>query len=121
MSNKTITIDNFEELTAKMKTMEFSVEWRVTSDIGPDWVGSYRTIDFYLNEYILSETKFCESLKDKLIKIIPIPNKSKDHVITGDGYITLENKQLEIYYSWEKAIPYNNPSEYKEEKVLFYP
>ena len=41
MSNKTITIENFEELTAKMKTMEFSVEWKVSSDIGPDWIGSY--------------------------------------------------------------------------------
>jgi len=121
MSNKTITIENFEELITKMKAMEFSVEWRVTSDIGPDWIGSYRTIDFYLNDYTLNETNFCKKLKNKLIESIPIPNESKYHVITGDGDITLKEKQLEIYYDWEATIPYDNPSESKEGKILFYP
>jgi hypothetical protein len=121
MDNNNITIENFEELKVKMQTMEFCVEWRVSPDIGPDWIGSDRTIDFYLNDYILSESEFCKSLKDKLIKIIPIPYQSKNHVITGDGDITLENQQLLVHYSWQKAIPYDNSSEYKEDKILFYP
>ncbi len=121
MNEKTIIIESFEELIDKMESMEFYVEWEVTSDIGPSWIGSLRTIDFYLDRYKLTKTKFCKELENKLITIVAIPETSKDHVIYGDGDIILKNKKLEIYYEYKAAIPYQEPDEYREEKVIFYP
>jgi len=121
MSDNSIIIESFEELSNKMKIMEFSVQWTVTSDIGPDWIGSSRTIAFYLDDFVLSETRFCEKLKDNLIKSIPIPSESKNHVITGHGDITLKKNQLEIYYNWDASIPYENPDKSEEGKILFFP
>jgi len=121
MSDKVIEVESFEKLKHKMKTMEFSVQWMVTSDIGPDWIGSSRTIDFYLGDFILSETEFCKKLKDRLIESIPIPNESKDHVITGNGDIILKENQFEICYDWDATIPYQNPGKSKEGRILFFP
>lgn len=121
MEATTISIESFEELCDKMTSMEFYVNWCVTSEIGPDWIGSYRTIDFHLDNLVLTETKFVEKLKENLIELIPIPSESKDHVITGQGDITLKDSQLEVYYDWAAAIPYQNASEYKEDKIVFYP
>ena len=121
MNNSTISIKDFKDLILKMKAMEFSVQWRVTSDIGPEWIGSSKTIDFYLDDYVLNETEFITRLKKALSKRVPIPNESKDHVITGEGNISLENNQLKLHYSWEKTIPYSYPSDHKEGKVVLCP
>lgn len=121
MSDNVIEIESFEKLNSLMKSMEFSVRWLVRSEIGPGWIGSSRTIDFYLDNYILSENEFCTVLKKRLIESIPIPNKSKDHVINGYGDITLKNNQLEITYEWDSSIPYQHPSEFKEGKTIFFP
>lgn len=121
MSDKFIKIEKFDKLKSLMKSMDFFVKWIVTSDIGPDWIGSTREIKFYLDEFILYETEFCKSLKYKLIDTLSIPSESKDHVIIGDGDITLKDNRLEIYYEWYAAIPYQDPDESKEGKVLFYP
>lgn len=118
MSDSTIHIPNTELLFDKMKTMEFYVEWTVTSDIGPSWIGSSRTIDFYLDDAKLMDTDFVETLKNKLIKAIPIPSESKDHVIQGNGDITLKNNQLEVDYEWYAAIPYQDVDESKEGKII---
>lgn len=121
MCNKVIEVESFEKLKSLMKNMEFSVHWNVTSDIGPSWIGSSRTIEFYLDDFTLNETKFCKNLQDKLVETLSIPSQSKDHVITGDGDITLKEGQLEINYYWYSSIPYQNPDESKRGKVLFFP
>lgn len=119
MHNNNITIESFEELNTKIKTMEFSVKWVITSDIGPDWIGSTRTIDFYLDHFIWNETEFSKVLKNKLIKLLSIPSESKDYIINGHGIITPKNGKLEIHYSWDTTIPYQEPSQSKEGILLF--
>lgn len=121
MDESIITIEDFESLIEKINTKEFWVKWKVSSDIGPDWIGSVRTINFYVDEYKLEETEFCKDLKNRLIQLIPIPETSKDHVITGHGDITLKKNCLEIHYDWDATIPYDEPSEEKEGKMVFYP
>lgn len=121
MSDNTIIVESFEELKTKMRTMEFYVQWNVYSDIGPNWIGSSRTLDFYLDDFLLNDTKFCKKLKNRLVASIPIPSESKEHVITGNGDITLKENQLEIYYEWYATIPYQNPNKSKEGKVVFFP
>ncbi|MCH2196107.1 hypothetical protein [Kordia sp.] len=54
MERETMIIYNFEALKEKMQTMEFWVEWTVYSDIGPNWIGSYRKVAFVLGSYKLA-------------------------------------------------------------------
>ena len=56
MKDKTITVESFQALKNNMKSMGFSVKWKVTSEIGPGWIGSSRNIDFYLDDFLLTET-----------------------------------------------------------------
>lgn len=119
MNESFIDINNSRELHQKMKSMDFFVEWRVTSDIGPDWIGSFREINFYLDDFMLKENQFCKELKEKLIQIIAIPSESQDHVITGEGDITIDGNSLMLDYSWEAAIPYQDPDQSEAGTVLF--
>ena len=91
MERETMIIYNFEALKEKMQTMEFWVEWTVYSDIGPNWIGSYRKVAFVLGSYKLANTNFYEEIEEKLVTALKIPKTSQDLVIYGDAEILLEN------------------------------
>lgn len=123
MSEKGIKIESFEELHVKMQTMEFFVEWRVTSEFGPETMWSERRISFYLDGLKLNKTTFLQDLQNKLIETIPIPETSKNHIICGEGDITLvhNNHQLKIDYFWDASIPYWHPEKREDGTIIFYP
>jgi len=62
-----------------------------------------------------------EELKNRLIKLLPIPDKSEDYIITGKGEIQLNGDKLEIIYSWEATIPYQYPEKNESGELIFYP
>ncbi len=101
-----------------MKRADFSVEWTVSSEFGPEWIGSTRTIVFFLGELRLKDTPFLNSITQVVIEGIPIPEKSEDHVITGHGDFHLKQNHLELHYTWEATIPYQNPDIYKSGTLL---
>ena len=104
-----IDINCLNDLEHYIKSMTFSVEWKVTSEIGPDWIGSSREICFYLDNYQLTDNEFHSLLKSKLIERLNIPEHSKDHVITGKGELEINGTKLKLHYSWGAAIPYDYP------------
>ncbi|MCO7226023.1 hypothetical protein [Pleionea sp. CnH1-48] len=115
-----IRINSLNTLLQYMQKSELSVEWRVTSDIGPDWIGSTREIYFYLGSEKLDETEFHDQLKSALIKVANIPPSSEKHVIDGEGDVTIEDGFLKIKFWWSKAIPYQHSDESGSgEGVLF--
>ncbi len=118
MSNRSISIATVQELIREMKRADFSVEWTVTSEFGPEWIGSTRTITFFLGELRLKDTPFLKSITRAVIEGIPIPEKNEDHVITGQGDFHLKQKHLELQYSWEATIPYQNPDNYQSGTLL---
>ncbi|WP_196890101.1 hypothetical protein [Aureivirga sp. CE67] len=101
-------IENKETLLKIMKTEDFYVEWIVTSDIGPDWIGSYRSFEFFIGQKEIEETPFIEKISKQMIDLIKIPETSEDHVIYGEAGFFLENEQLKLNYDWYAAIPYQN-------------
>lgn len=118
MSNRSISIATVQELIREMKRADFSVEWTVTSEIGPEWIGSTRTITFFLGELPLKDTPFLKAITRAVIEGIPIPEKSEDHVITGHGSFRITQNHLELSYSWEATIPYQNPDNYQSGTLL---
>ena len=106
MEIKTIAIENLQELIAKMKTMEFAVEWTISPEFGPDGIGSVRKIWLFLDDLALVDNHFCQDLKNKLIEGIGIPERSEYHYINGEGDITLVDNQLIVSYHWLGAKPY---------------
>lgn len=95
-----------QSLLKHMEKEALSVEWTVLSDIGPDWIGSSRSICYYLENTALSETSFHDQLKDTLIKAVNIPDESEESVIYGEGDIIISGNFLQINYWWTKTIPY---------------
>ena len=121
MNPETISIQSYEELLEKMKSQEFSVSWRVTSDVGPDWIGSWREITFSMSGVTLTKTPFILTLEKNIIDRVPIPEKSKDYVIYGRGDLMLTKNLLAMEFDWEAAYPYDEAHFYADGKICIYP
>jgi len=104
-----IAVSDIHSLLKNMKTKELFVEWKVLSEIGPEWIGSDHNIVFYLGGVPLSENIFHSYLKNVLIRVVGIPEVSDEEIIDGEGNLTLENNTLKIKYLWTKTIPYQDP------------
>lgn len=103
---QSIKITTLAELLSKMEESELWVEWRVRCEIGPDWIGGGRSIQFYLGDFPLSETPFHTRLKSMLIQQLAIPEESADAVIYGEGGIRRVRNRLEIEYEWYESVPF---------------
>jgi hypothetical protein len=101
-----ILVDDFATLFALIQSSDFWVKWEVRCDIGPEWIGGGRSIQFYLDQRPLADTPVHNQLKDALINALTIPDNSSDAVISGEGTITRLQNALEIEYEWSEAVPY---------------
>ncbi len=106
-----IQIETKESLLEHMQEKELTVEWTVYSDVGPDWIGSHRTMCFYLDEYPLHDNSFHDRLRQSVIKLVNIPETSEDNVIQGEGEIVEKNGRLYLTYWWSSAPPYQDSVE----------
>ncbi|MFD1605897.1 hypothetical protein ACFSJW_04775 [Flavobacterium artemisiae] len=112
-------MNSIEELKKELENKTLSVKWKILSEIGPDWIGSSRTITFYLDNAPLEDNAFCKQMTDKLIEVIEIPSTSEDHVITGEGTFVLQGADLLIEYQIEAAIPYDYNFDYDSDIKTF--
>ena len=122
MTKEKISIHNIKSLVNHMnQNQEFGVWWTVLCDIGPDWIGSSREVCFVLEGKPLSDNEFHRHLKDQLIKLANIPEKSSSHVINGEDDILLQEGKLIVEYWWTAAIPYQDPDQSGDGKGTLYP
>lgn len=99
---------SIEELKKELENKTLTVNWKVLSEIGPNWIGSSRNISFYLDKLPFEPSDFCNFMTNKLIEVMEIPSTSKDHVIEGFGVFILEDSNLIIQYETEANIPYDD-------------
>lgn len=111
--------ESLKSLLSLASTSNFWVEWTVLSDFGPGWIGGERKICFYLDQTPFADTPFHDWLKETLIKVLRIPQESPEAVINGEGEIHLNEGSLELEFSWDKAIPYQYPTDGGNGKVVF--
>ena len=104
-----IIIENLESLLDHMNKCDLWAEWKVLSDIGPEWIGSSRKICFYLDDVPLGKSEFHNKLKKALSKTASIPETSSDEIIYGEGEVTYKDGVLQVKYWWSKAPPYQDP------------
>ena len=109
LKKESVLIENLETLLQMMNTFELSVEWTISSNIGPGWIGSHRTISFYLDHLVLEDTPFHRQLQQTLIDLLGLPQQSKEYIIQGEGDISRQGK----------TIPYQYPLEKKFGKLVF--
>ncbi|CAM2010724.1 hypothetical protein [Acanthopleuribacter pedis] len=110
---------SFETFIQSLSENECEVEWFVHPDFGPDGMYGRREITFFLAGDPLPDSALHDTLKQYLIDLLNIPATSTRFLISGEGDITLEGNQLKIKYWWQKAIPFDHPSEsYRGEGIL---
>lgn len=84
-----------------------SVGWTVYPDVGPEWIGSCRKLDFFVDSRPLLQNQFALQLAELLMAGLQIPDSSPDHVISGEGWVRQNGNAIEVEYEWSKAIPYH--------------
>jgi hypothetical protein len=104
-----IFVENLELLLALIEQAKFWVEWQVRCDLGPEWIGGGRVIQFYLAHQPLANTPLHDELKQALIETLNIPETSGDAVIRGEGTVFRTGNLLEIEFEWSAAVPYLDP------------
>lgn len=110
-------IHTIEELKSELKSKNFSVEWKVHCEIGPDWIGGGRNVCFYLDNQPLGETEFHSMLINQLVSKINIPSSSEEHVIEGEGELNIINSELVVKYTITSNIPYDMAFNYESGEV----
>jgi hypothetical protein len=101
-----IVVERLEALLALIEQAEFWVKWEVRCEIGPEWIGGGRSIQFYLARQPLANTPLHDRLKHALVESLRVPETSEDAVISGEGTITRKGDVLDIEYEWSAAVPY---------------
>ncbi len=100
------------DLTAFVKLVEqdrVDVAWSVLSEIGPEWIGSRRKIDFFVDGMPMAQNALTHRLVQALIDELALPATSIDHVISGEGHLRRKGRSIEVVYDWTKAVPYDDP------------
>lgn len=112
----------FDDLTSLLNTSELTVEWEVLSDIGPNWIGSIRTLKFCIENTPIETIGILEQLENNIIERLAIPERSEDAVINGHGEISLKTTRLKLDYEWDAWIPYATLPEKEESGCIeIYP
>lgn len=101
-----IEVCNKYDLIKKLSGREIEVEWTVTSDIGPDWIGSTTEIVFYLDNCKLKNNEFLLRLIESLKAKVGIPETGGDRIINGEGIITTIGNDIHLKYYWSSCYPY---------------
>ncbi|MGP1387734.1 MAG: hypothetical protein ACTS2F_29620 [Thainema sp.] len=101
-----VVIADLQSLLDQIESSDLWVKWVVRCQIGPDWIGGGRLIQFYLDHRPLADTQLHHQLKDALVRVLNIPDASSDAVISGEGTVTYKHNTLEIEYEWSEAVPY---------------
>jgi len=104
-----IVVEELEALLALIEQADFWVKWVVRCEIGPEWIGGGRFIQFYLARQPLANTPLHDRLKHALVESLRVPETSGDAVISGGGTITRKGDALEIEFEWSAAVPYMYP------------
>jgi hypothetical protein len=104
-----IVVEQLEALLALIEQAEFWVKWEVLCEIGPEWIGGGRFIQFYLALQPLADTPMHDRLKHALVESLGIPETSGDAVVSGEGTITRNGDVLEIEFEWSATVPYMYP------------
>ena len=107
-----------DKLKQELKTKKLSVKWKVSSDIGPDWIGSKREVCFYLNSEPIIDNSIHAFLKEILIDKLNIPEKSEDDNIDEEGDLFILENDLQIKYSISYTVPYDYPHKYDNGQVV---
>ncbi|MBL7779161.1 MAG: hypothetical protein JNK66_12830 [Chitinophagales bacterium] len=107
-----------DKVKHELKTKTLWVQWQVTCNIGPDWVGSSRDIQFYINAEPVEDNDFHSFLKDCLIEKLNIPEKSEEDMIEGEGDLLLLGNDVMIKYAISYTVPYNYPHKYENGEVV---
>ncbi|MNS58592.1 hypothetical protein D3C86_572420 [compost metagenome] len=107
-----------DELKNELISNTLSVKWKVSSDIGPNWIGSNREICFYKNSKPIDENLAYSFLKESLIEKLNIPEKSEDDTIEGWGDLFMLDNDLIIKYRISYTIPYDYPHKYENGEVI---
>jgi hypothetical protein len=107
-----------DELIRELIGNTFSVEWKVSSDIGPEWIGSNREVCFYKNSKPLDDNLFHSLLKETLVEKLNIPEKSEDDIIEGDGDLFMSGNEIKIKFSISYTVPYAYPHKYENGEVI---
>ena len=101
-----IVVDELETLLALIEQAVFLVQWEVRCEIGPEWIGGGRFIQFYLARQPLANTPVHDRLKHALVESLGVPETSGNAVVHGEGTITHKGDVLEIEFEWSAAVPY---------------
>lgn len=106
-----IVVEQLVALLALIEQADFRVKWEVRCEIGPEWIGGGRFIQFYLALQPLANTPMHDRLKHALVESLRIPETCGDAVVSGEGTITRKGDVLEIEYDWSAAVPYMYPQD----------
>lgn len=104
-----IVVEDLATLVGLIERHECWVRWEVTCEVGPDWLGGRRSIEFHVGSRRLAETAFHDRLRAALVEALAIPSESADAVIRGEGTVRWEGGRLEMDYEWSEAVPYQDP------------
>lgn len=118
--NEQIAITNTLQLLEKLRFQELEVEWTVTSDIGPEWIGSSTEINFYFGNCSLTRNEFLQSFENALKEAMTLPEIGGERIISGEGIIFTENDELKIKFQWFSCLPYMDPDEHGNGEAVIY-
>ena len=108
---ETIDVPDLEAFARLVEQDKVGVYWLVRSEIGPEWIGSWRELNFFVDGIPVADNELTKRLADALIDGLAIPATSQDHVIRGEGELQLNGNSIEVVYDWSKAVPYDDPVE----------
>ena len=96
------------------------VIWSVTPAFSPDSIGSHRDVKFVVNGARIAQNALTQRLAALLVDALQIPEYSKDHLISGEGDLRVNDNRIEVLYEWDCAIPYQDPSETHHGKIELF-
>ena len=103
-----IYIRNINDLKILIEYKEFSTEFTVYSDFGPDWIGSYSNIEFYLDNDKVVVNDFIKIIEQQIANLLSKIPKNSNENLYGEGDIKYENNKLIFEYYWQISVPFEN-------------
>lgn len=107
MCEQQTEIRDLDALVGLVDHDRVSVDWTVTSAMGPEWIGSTRKLSFCVDGIPIAENSFTRRLAKAIIEAISIPETSEELVISGEGNLRRRGTLIEIVYEWRAANPYD--------------
>ncbi|MEL6188066.1 MAG: hypothetical protein AAFU79_25870 [Myxococcota bacterium] len=85
---------------------EISARWKTTSDVGPGWSGSGRSVSL---EGFEAPPEVLAAIEAALVRFFGLPPTSPDLYWSGDGVIEREGDLLVVDYEYSCGVPYDQP------------